>query len=159
MIDGMLGKLARWLRLIGNDVEYSRDLGDKELLRRASTSSMVLLTSDLNLYRLAVAKGVIAYLVKGKNEPERLASIVKRFNLRLEFNPSSSRCPKCGAEIEEAPKETVRNEVPDSTYEAYDEFWICTNPYCRKIYWRGSHWKNIMEVLADTHKLLQNQTT
>jgi hypothetical protein len=157
MIDGMLGKLARWLRLIGNDVEYARDISDKELIRRAYSSKKVLLTSDLNLYRMAVARGVIAYLVKGKNEPERLASIIKRFNLQLEFNPSSSRCPKCGAEIEKVSKESVRSEVPDSTFDAHNEFWTCTNPYCRKVYWRGSHWRNIMEFLAETHRILRNE--
>jgi hypothetical protein len=159
MIDGMLGKLARWLRLIGNDAEYSTNLPDKELIRRASNGNMVLLTSDVNLYRMASSRGVVTYLVKGENEPERLARTVKRFNLQLEFNPSSSRCPKCGATITEVPKETVKNEVPPSTYETYERFWMCTNPNCGKVYWRGSHWKNIMEVLANTNKLIRNQTT
>jgi uncharacterized protein with PIN domain len=155
----MLGKLARWLRLIGNDAEYAKDLSDRELIRKASGGDMVLLTSDVHLYRRAAARGVVSYLVKGKSEPERLARIVKRFNLPLKFDPLSSRCPKCGARIEETPKESVRDQVPPSTYEAYDKFWICTNPYCGKVYWRGSHWKNIMEVLANTNKLLQEQAT
>jgi len=157
IIDGMLGKLARWLRLLGNDAEYLRDLDDKELIRRASSGNMVLLTSDVELYRMASARGVVAYLVKGHNEPERLARIVKRFNLQLEFNPLSSRCPKCGARIEEVSKESVRDEVPPSTYETYDKFWMCTNMYCGKVYWRGSHWKNIMEVLANTNRLLNEK--
>ena len=159
MIDGMLGKLARWLRLIGNDVEYSNNLTDRELIRKASSGNMILLTSDVSLYRMASTRGVVAYLVKGKNEPERLASIVKRFKLQLEFSPSSSRCPKCGERIEEVPKESVKDKVPLTTYETYDKFWMCTNPGCGKVYWRGSHWKNIMEVLVNTNKLLQNQTS
>jgi len=154
----MLGKLARWLRLIGNDVEYSRDLSDKELIRKASAGNMVLLTSDVNLYRTASARGVITYLVKGRSEPERLARIVKRFNLQIRFDPSASRCPKCGAKIEEVTKEMVKDELPPSTYRAYNQFWICINPYCGKVYWRGSHWKNILEVLANTDKLLRDQT-
>ncbi len=159
MIDGMLGKLARWLRLIGNDVEYCTDLNDRELIRKASASNRVLLTSDVDLFRMASARGVVALLVKEKNEPERLAKIVRRFNLQLKFDPLLSRCPKCGAVIEEVSKELVKNEIPPSTYEAYQKFWICTNPYCDKVYWQGSHWKNIMEVLANTNRLVQTQRT
>lgn len=155
--DGMLGKLARWLRLIGNDVEYCRDLGDKELMRKASTKNTALLTSDVNLYRMASQRGIIAYLVKGTTETEKLARIIKRFNLELKFDPLVSRCPKCGARIEETSKESVRDEVPQITYEAYSEFWICTNPECGKVYWRGSHWRNILETLDNTNKLLQNE--
>jgi uncharacterized protein with PIN domain len=158
-MDGMLGRLARWLRLIGNDVEYSRDLSDTELMRKAFGGNMALLTSDVSLYRTAAARGLVTYLVKGKNESEKLARIVKRFNLELKFDPSSSRCPKCGARIEQVSKESVRNEIPPSTYETYNKFWICTNPYCGKVYWRGSHWKNIIEVIANTNKILQNQET
>ena len=155
--DGMLGKLARWLRLIGNDVEYCRDLNDKDLIRKASTKNTVLLTSDVSLYRIASQRGVVAYLVKGTSETERLARIVKRFNLELKYDPLVSKCPKCSARIEETSKESVRDEVPQLTYEAYNEFWICTNPDCGKVYWRGSHWKNILETIDNTNKLLQNE--
>ena len=151
--DGMVGRLARWLRLIGNDVVYSRDLTDNELIRRAVTEARILLTSDVELYRRAVADGADSFLVKGRTEAERLARIAKRFRIDLDINTTTSRCPTCNATIRPVEKERVKGMVPASTYEVFNEFWECTNRDCGKIYWQGSHWKKIGEHLSKAERL------
>jgi len=151
--DGMVGRLARWLRLIGNDVVYSRDLTDSELIRRAITEARILLTSDVELYRRAVADGADSFLVKGGTEAERLARIAKRFRIDLNIDTATSRCPTCNATIRPIKKEQVKEKVPPSTYEVFNEFWECTNRDCGKIYWQGSHWKKIGEHLSKAERL------
>jgi len=151
--DGMVGRLARWLRLIGNDVIYSRDLTDNELIRRAVTEARILLTSDVELYRRAVADGADAFLVKGRTEAERLARIAKRFRIDLNIDATTSRCPTCNSTIRPVKKEQVKEKVPPSTYEVFNEFWECTNKDCGKIYWQGSHWKKIGEHLLKAERL------
>jgi len=151
--DGMVGRLARWLRLIGNDVVYSRDLTDSELIRRAVTEARILLTSDVELYRRAVADGADSFLVKGGTEAERLARIAKRFRIDLNIDTATSRCPTCNATIRPIKKEQVKEKVPPSTYEVFNEFWECTNRDCGKIYWQGSHWKKIGEHLSKAERL------
>ena len=151
--DGMVGRLARWLRLIGNDVVYSRDLTDSELIRRAITEARILLTSDVELYRRAVADGADSFLVKGGTEAERLARIAKRFRIDLNIDTATSRCPTCNATIRPIKKEEVKEKVPPSTYEVFNEFWECTNRDCGKIYWQGSHWKKIGEHLSKAERL------
>jgi len=151
--DGMVGRLARWLRLIGNDVEYSRELADDELIRRAVAEARTLLTSDVELYRRAIADGAEAFLVKGRTEAERLARIAKRFKIDLNIDATTSRCPTCNAAIRPVKKEQVKERVPPSTYEVFDEFWECTNSDCGKIYWQGSHWKKIGEHLSKAERL------
>lgn len=151
--DGMVGRLARWLRLIGNDVVYSRDLTDSELIRRAVTEARILLTSDVELYRRAVADGADSFLVKGGTEAERLARIAKRFRIDLNIDTATSRCPTCNATIRPIKKEEVKEKVPPSTYEVFNEFWECTNRDCGKIYWQGSHWKKIGEHLSKAERL------
>jgi len=151
--DGMVGRLARWLRLIGNDVVYSRDLTDNELIKRAVTEARILLTSDVELYRRAVADGADSFLVKGRTEAERLARIAKRFRIDLDINTATSRCPTCNATIRPVKKEQVKGMVPASTYKVFNEFWECTNRDCGKIYWQGSHWKKIGEHLSKAERL------
>ncbi len=153
LADGMVGRLARWMRLIGCDVTYLSAAQDEQLIQKAAAENRVLLTSDTVLYRLAVARGVEAFLVKGNSEADKLARVTKRFGIRLEVDTSTSRCPTCGSLIESVSKDSVKARVPPTTFEAYEEFWICTNPKCRKIYWQGSHWKKIHELLKEANQL------
>lgn len=156
LIDGMLGKLARWLRLMGYDAKYSIS-SDKALIAEAARENRVLLTSDVALYREATLKGVEAYLIKGKNEAERIAEVAKRFKLRINIDVNSSRCPLCGHPLLKIDKNFVKGKVPQRTFKAYEEFWVCQNKECEKIYWRGSHWKKINEVLLQARNWLREE--
>ncbi|MEM3522815.1 MAG: Mut7-C RNAse domain-containing protein, partial [Candidatus Bathyarchaeia archaeon] len=71
-MDGMLGKLTRWLRIIGFDTKYLNNAMDNELIKIASLEDRILLTSDVRLYRVAIAKGVNAFLIKGRTNFEKL---------------------------------------------------------------------------------------
>lgn len=150
--DGMLGSLARWLRMMGHDVEFPVVLDDDKLMTLAKKENRTLLTKDLELFKRSTARGIEAFYVEGKNEPERLASIAKRFCLPLEIDLRFSRCPKCNNGIESVPKAKIRGKVERNTFEHYDEFWQCQT--CGKIYWQGSHWPNIRETLAEAKKLV-----
>ena len=103
--DGMLGKLTRWLRMLGQDVTYSTQLDDAELLAVAEEEQRVLLTRDLELCQRATAKGVDAFYVEGRTEAEKLAELAGRFGFPLTIDLARSRCPKCNAIIRLTPKE------------------------------------------------------
>jgi len=145
--DGMLGKLTRWLRMLGHDVEYSKSLDDKELTDKAKTENRILLTRDLKLYQRAITQGANAFLVEGTTEAKKLAQLSKRFDFKLEIDVAVSRCPKCNTPIEPVPKEEVIERIPKATASYYNEFWRC--PSCEQIYWRGAHWKRIEKTLRE----------
>ncbi|OYT52334.1 hypothetical protein B6U66_02280 [Candidatus Bathyarchaeota archaeon ex4484_135] len=151
LVDAMLGKLARWLRLLGYDAEYGRDASDDELLERARSEDRLLLTSDVELFRRALHSGVKAFLVKGSTEEERLAQLASKLGVKLEVDLKRSRCPKCNSPVVEVPKEAVRGLVPEGSWSRYDRFWRCTG--CGQVYWQGSHWANIEAVLSRARKL------
>ena len=90
----MLGKLTRWLRMLGHNAKYSKDMDDAMLIKIAKTERRVLLTRDLELYQRAASQRVKAFFVEAENEAERLASLALRFGISLTFDPSISRCPK-----------------------------------------------------------------
>jgi uncharacterized protein with PIN domain len=151
--DGMLGKLARWLRMLGHDVHYYRDYEDEKLLEMAKSEKRVLLTRDYELYKRAKSHGAEVVLVDAEGGAERLADLANRFGFRLEIDLSISRCPKCNERIRAVSKEEVLHQIPASTAVYYDEFWMCMG--CGKVYWRGAHWKKIKKTLEEANSKSQ----
>ena len=148
--DGMLGKLTRWLRMLGQDVQYSNKLDDAELIVMAKKERRILLTRDVELYQRAVAKGVEAFYIEGQTEAVKLAELAKRFAIPLEIDLKRSRCPRCNTKIRPTPKEKLAGKVEKNTFIYYDEFWKC--PKCGHIYWQGAHWGRIRATLEKAKK-------
>ena len=154
IVDGMLGKLTRWLRMLGHDVNYYRDADDKILLEMAQSEKRVLLTRDLELYQRAESQGVETVFVEVATEPKKLACLASRFGFKLEIDLSVSRCPKCNELIRPVSKDVVVGQVPELTSTYYDEFWRC--PGCGQVYWRGAHWKKIEATLDEANRKLEH---
>lgn len=66
----MLGKLTRWLRMLGQDVEYSNNMEDSELLVTAKREGRILLTRDFELYQRATGKNIEAFYLEGSTGEE-----------------------------------------------------------------------------------------
>jgi len=152
--DGMLGKLTRWLRMLGHDVVYTGSMDDKKLIQKARKEHRILLTRDLELYQQAIGRGAEAFFVEGKNEAEKLANLAKRFRFKLEIDVKVSRCPKCNTRIKPISKTDVIHKIPKTTSSYYNEFWEC--PKCQQVYWRGAHWKKIEKTLIQARKDLDS---
>jgi len=150
--DGMLGKLSRWLRILGCDIQYIPDAPDGALLEATEKSGRTLLTSDIQLNRLAAKQRIESYLVDGSSEAENLAKIARRFSVKLEVDLTATRCPLCNSTLREVPYEAVEGRVPPASFRRYKRFWICRNSKCDKIYWQGSHWRKIKEILKEAKK-------
>lgn len=149
----MLGKLTRWLRMLGHDVKYSNKLGDTQLITIAKTERRILLTRDLQLYRQATSKGIGTFYLGGKTEREKLAQLAERFKIELSMDMTTSRCPKCNTQVRSIPKDRVVDKVEKSTFEHYNEFWEC--PRCGQIYWQGAHWTRIRRTLEKATETLR----
>jgi hypothetical protein len=149
----MLGKLTRWLRMLGQDVEYMGSMADKALIQKAKKTSRVLLTRDLQLFQRAIARGAEAFLIESTNEAESLARLAKRFKFKLEIDLKTSRCPKCNTQIRSVRKDSIIDRIPETTSTYYNEFWECPN--CKQIYWQGAHWKRIEKTLKEARKALK----
>ena len=143
ILDGMLGSLARWLRIAGFDTIYYRDRDDEELLQESLESNRILLSRDRVLIQRSKKKGVRAYFIESEITKEQLTQLKE--TLGLDLTPEVSRCSFCNGHLVRKTKEEVRGAVPQSTMDAFNEFWVCEE--CGKIYWKGSHWANITETL------------
>jgi len=151
--DGMLGKLTRWLRMLGHDVEYAGSMDDKQLMLKAKEENRMLLTRDVELYRRAVAKGIEAFLVESPNQTANLAGLAKRFRFQLEIDMTESRCPKCNSRLKSAAKATIAEKLFETTASNYNEFWQCQG--CGQVYWQGTHWSKIEKTLEQARQSMK----
>ena len=154
--DGMLGKLTRWLRMLGQDVKYSKSFDDNRLIKTAKSENRVLLTRDLKLYQRARKQAVNTILVESGTEAEKLACLAKRLSFKLEIDVKVSRCPKCNTPIEPISKDQILDRIPEATATSYNEFWECSG--CGQIYWQGAHWKRIEETLREARQVLKSES-
>ena len=154
--DGMLGKLTRWLRMLGQDVKYSKAFDDERLIRTAKADNRVLLTRDLKLYQLARKRGVDTTLIESATKAEKLACLAKRFNFKLEIDITVSRCPKCNTLIRPVSKDEIVDRIPEATSTYYEDFWEC--PGCGQVYWQGSHWRRIEKTLREARQALRSES-
>ncbi|MEW6222704.1 MAG: Mut7-C RNAse domain-containing protein [Candidatus Hadarchaeota archaeon] len=151
--DGMLGKLARWLRLASHDVIAARELSDQDdraLLDLAKREGRAILTSDVELDRRAKKFGVQSFLLKGNDVVVQLTELSKLSRQRIEVNLEKSRCPLCNGVLNEVAPSQVEGSVPGKVAKANNRFWVCSG--CGKVFWRGSHWKNILKTLSKYEK-------
>ncbi len=151
----MLGGLARWLRMLGHNVVYEWQANDNHLLTLAGREGMILLTRDEELHRRAVIRNLPALLVAGEREEERLAQVARTYHIPLKVDMAETKCPECGGDLREASKQEVADRVPPTSLKLYSDFWKCETPTCGKVYWRGSHWKQITQTLLEARKILE----
>src|SRR5215467_8862085 len=110
--DVMVGKLARWLRVLGFDVAYSNRYGDDEIIRIAGAEDRIILTRDT---RLAMRRSLGECLLVDSGEyKEQVRQVLRAFDLK-DFSVLS-RCLECNAGLEDVDKEAVFEKVPPYVY-------------------------------------------
>jgi len=156
IVDSMLGKLATWLRLTGNDAMFSTKVHDDEFLQIAVDTGRVLLTSDEELYHRAVNAGAETMLVRGSVD-EEVASVFLKYEIEPFADASISRCTKCNGSLEyigEEEKEKIKPLVMEKSYDFYNEFWYCK--YCKSVFFKGGQWINIQKYMERIQELIDN---
>lgn len=145
VVDAMLGRTARWLRIFGMNVLYNPSWSDEHLLDIALRLNAIVLTRDQELAGRAASMGLNVLKVPGKNEVERMCFLIEKLGLKPVIDPSKSRCPVCNGSLREVSKEEVLNLVPEGVLRRHDRFWMCIS--CGKVYWLGSHFRNMEKFL------------
>ncbi|HXH07949.1 MAG TPA: Mut7-C RNAse domain-containing protein [Vicinamibacterales bacterium] len=137
LLDGHLGKLARWLRLVGLDAACPAAAGDDTLASLAPAEARILLTRDRELLkRRAVVHG---YFVRETRPHRQLVEVLRRFEPPVR---PFSRCLRCNGELDPVEKAVVEPQLPPRTREHYRDFLRCRG--CGRVYWRGAHWARLV---------------
>jgi uncharacterized protein len=132
IVDAMLGRLARWLRLMGYDTVYWRTGSDAALAAQAQGEDRLIITRDREL---AGRRGVRALYVQA----ETLDAQIEEVRAALGADPESlSRCAECNGELVEITHAEARPLVPTYVWHTQTFFKRCRA--CGRVYWRGTHW-------------------
>lgn len=141
--DSMLGRLARWMRILGCDVEYYPRIEDSDLVDRAFREGRLILTRDTLLIKRRKAKGN-SFLVEGNSYKDQLRQVVRHFSIDPHKN-FLTRCIECNLPLGDMEKEDIKGSVPEYVYQTQDVFRTC--PHCYKIYWPATHREEMFENL------------
>jgi len=144
ILDVHLGKLAKYLRMLGLDTLYENDLTDPEIVKIAGERKLVVLTRDSELLKIKAVRD--GYLIRSKNPVEQLAEVISQYDLYSKIKPFS-RCMVCNGIIKKVAKESVADKLLPKTKLYYEEFYQCKS--CEKIYWKGSHYFKMKGFLED----------
>ena len=142
VLDVHLGKLARYLRLLGFDTLYRNDYEDAELARLASAERRILLTRDRDLLKRAVVTH--GYYVRAVEPRRQVAEVVARLDLYRAIQPLQ-RCARCNGLLAAASKQRVWERLPPETRRYIETFWECGE--CGHLYWEGSHMPHIRRFI------------
>lgn len=141
--DVMLGRLARWLRLLGFDTLYYFDISDNQLIRIAKEQGRFILTRDTGLVRI---KGIGDYLLMESNDSfQQLLEVIRALNLK-DFH-LLNRCVSCNGQLSRLLDKTeIKDAVPDFVFLNFHIFLKCGG--CGRVYWEGTHPRLFKEKLA-----------
>ncbi|MHB1213537.1 MAG: Mut7-C RNAse domain-containing protein [Thiobacillus sp.] len=140
--DAHLGGLAHMLRLLGFDTLYDNRFHDDIIVALAGQEGRIVLTRDRELLkRRAVAQGCYVHALKSAAQ---LREIVARLDLIRGARPFT-RCLHCNAPLRPVDKASVLDRLPPRVRSHYDDFSTCD--VCGRVYWKGSHWRNMRRLL------------
>ncbi len=140
----MMGRLAKWLRILGYDTAYMKDVADSEVLRVAFKEDRILLTRDAQLLnRIKIPE---SYLVKASSGYlTQLKEVMDYFSLKLDRKKIFTRCLECNVPVAAIEKSKIIGKIPPHVAKTQKQFQRC--PQCRKIYWPATHYLNTLNKL------------
>jgi uncharacterized protein with PIN domain len=144
IVDSMLGRLARWLRILGFDTWYFPKIDDQALLALQAETGRILLTRDTHLVR---CRGVGPHLLVTEDAwEEQLRDVVEALALKVRPERTLTRCILCNRPLETLAAEDARGRIPDYVACSTSVFRECGS--CGRVYWAGTHRKKMAEVVA-----------
>ncbi|MGD9117013.1 MAG: Mut7-C RNAse domain-containing protein [Dehalococcoidia bacterium] len=151
IVDHNVGKLARWLRLMGYDARFFAAGDDAEMVKIALDEARIILTRDTQIMkRRLVTKGKLkALLVESDRPLEQIRQVIAAFRLDINFKPFSL-CLECNQPLVEREKAELEGLVPPYVYKTQQQFRQC--PACGRFYWRGTHWEAMTRRLEGLEK-------
>lgn len=139
-----LGRLAKWLRILGFDTEYFKEGNPSSLIIEALRDGRVIITRN---HRLPRSGGIRIITVEEEIIKEQVAEVLKILKIKPDAKTMFSRCILCNEELAGIEKEKIKERVPEYVFKTQEHFITC--PKCNRIYWKGTHWGNVEKTLEE----------
>lgn len=132
--DSMLGRLAKWLRVLGYDTHY-QTCYPPEVMNALLKEGRLLLTRHR---KRAQRSGRSALLIHGNHVNEQLIGLAKELQLRPPPSAWFTRCLICNTLLKQAHESEAREKVPEYVFhQNANQIRFC--PSCGRHFWPGSH--------------------
>lgn len=139
-----LGRLAKWLRILGYDTLYFNQDNLSSLIIQALRDNRIILTRN---HRLPQSRGVKILVIKAERTKEQMSELLETQKLEVDSDKMFSRCIICNEGLADIDKEKIKDKVPEYVFKTQDNFITC--PQCNRIYWQGTHWGNVTKILDE----------
>lgn len=139
-----LGRLAKWLRILGFDTVYYNQDNPSSLIIAALRDERIILTRN---QRLPQARGLKIVLIKNEKIKKQVEEVLKTLKIRPDPEMMFSRCILCNEELTDIAKDKIKDKVPEYVFKTQEDFITC--PKCQRIYWQGTHWGNVQKTLEE----------
>ena len=149
LADRSLGRLSRWLRILGCDTAYWRAEADRAFLRAAEREGRAVLTRRKDV--LARQHPGVVLFVESDRVEDQIAEVLLKLNVTPDPDAFFTICLECNVPLHEVTRDEVRSEIPDYVYRTQREFRRC--PWCGRVYWPGTHRER---ALAKLQKILES---
>lgn len=143
--DCHLGRLAKYLRILGYDTLYFPHIEDNDLIELSNKEDRIILTRDKELSK---RKKVNAFYLLSTDIHEQLQVLFTHFSLSKKAH-AFPRCTICNTSIHTVAKEEIIHLLPEGVKKNFEYFEQC--PTCGRIYWHGDHYRNMMSLLHEIH--------
>lgn len=140
--DCHLGKLAKYLRVMGFDTLYFNTINDNELIELATRDKRIILTRDKAMHERDKAP---TFYLEPIDNLEQLKALQEHFFIK-DF-VLRGRCIICNVELSTVEKDKVESKLPKKVKLYFSDFEICSA--CKRIYWHGDHYKRMMKIIAN----------
>jgi len=139
----MLGRASTWLRIMGYDTVYAREMSHREMVLQAIAEKRVLLTRNTRLIQRRDIRKCEHLFIKDDGFREQLVQIMKKFELKCENN--GTRCAKCNTLLEPTSVKSISRIVPAYVAFKQEKFYRCKT--CCRVYWPATHKSSINEEI------------
>ena len=140
--DANVGKLARWLRIMGHDTAFFTGIADSKLVQIALNEDRVILTRDTQIMerKLIVNRKIKAVLIRGDLLPGQIRQVLSELGIVNSLN-AFSRCIECNTILTPKSREKVKALVPIYVFQTQNNYMQCSE--CERVYWKGTHWQEM----------------
>jgi hypothetical protein len=155
IVDQNVGKLARWLRMMGFDSLFFGGEDDSQMVRQALAEGRVLLTRDTGIMqRRVVSNGRLKAVLFTSEEPEQqMRQLMSELDIKGQSQPFTI-CLECNQPLVDVIPADVKDRVPPYVYKTQTQYMDC--PACRRVYWRGTHWAAMLRRLEKLANMKEN---
>lgn len=146
IVDINVGKLAKWLRMMGYDTLLFDDDDDSRMIVIALREGRIVITKDTQIMKRGViTSGRLKAMLIATDKPEQqMRQVIESLNLDCQFKPFTI-CLECNQSLTERSKQEVADRVPPYVLQTQSEYVECSA--CHRIYWKGTHWQAMTRKL------------